>query len=179
MFTCLFVICISSLARCLLRSLAHFFVLGCSFCYCWILWVLHIFWVTFISCVFCKYFLPVCGLFSHSLNFVFHKADVITLFLNILFIYLFLERGEGRRGREEEREGEKHQCAFASRLPQPTGDPAHNPGMCPYWESSQQHLGWQASTQSTETHKPGEVITFNEVQLLDFFFHRLCFWRCI
>ena len=43
------------------------------------------------------------------------------------FIYLFLERG-----REGERVGEKHQCVVASHTP-PTGDLAHNPGMCPNW----------------------------------------------
>ena len=41
------------------------------------------------------------------------------------FIYLFLERG-----REGEREGEKHHCVVASHAP-PTGDLACNPGMCP------------------------------------------------
>ena len=41
------------------------------------------------------------------------------------FIYLLLERG-----REGEREGEKHQCVVASCAP-PTGDLAHDPGMCP------------------------------------------------
>ena len=40
-------------------------------------------------------------------------------------IYLFLEKG-----REGGREGEKHQCVVASGAP-PTGDLAHNPGMCP------------------------------------------------
>ena len=39
-------------------------------------------------------------------------------FLKILFIF----RGRGR-------EGEKHQCVVASCAP-PTGDPAHNPGLC-------------------------------------------------
>ena len=42
-------------------------------------------------------------------------------------MYLFLERE-----REEEREGEKHQCVVATHIP-PTGDLAHNPGMCPDW----------------------------------------------
>ena len=47
------------------------------------------------------------------------------------FIYLFLQRGEGR---EKERERnidvqEKHR-SVASRL-HPTGDQAHKPGMCP------------------------------------------------
>ena len=44
--------------------------------------------------------------------------------------YLFICR---ERGREGEREGEKHQCLVASCMP-PTGDLAHNPGICPDWE---------------------------------------------
>ena len=67
--------------------------------------------------------------------------------LKILFIFR-------ERGREEEREGEKHQCVVASHVP-PTGDLAHNPGMCPDWESNQRLFGLQASTQSTEPHQPG------------------------
>ena len=70
------------------------------------------------------------------------------MFLNI-FIYLFLERG-----REGEREGEKHQCAVASHVP-PHGDLARNPGVYPDWESNQQHFGLKAGTQSTEPHQPG------------------------
>ena len=34
------------------------------------------------------------------------------------------------------REGEKHHCVVVSHMP-PTGDLAHNPGMCPDWESNQ------------------------------------------
>ena len=40
------------------------------------------------------------------------------------------------RGREGEREGEKDQCAVASCAPL-SGDLAHNPGICPDWESNQ------------------------------------------
>ena len=47
------------------------------------------------------------------------------------FIYSFLERKGGRK----KREGEKHQCVVASQTP-PTGDLAHNPGMCLDWESN-------------------------------------------
>ena len=47
------------------------------------------------------------------------------------------------RGREGERE--KHQCVVASHAP-PTGDLARNPGMCPDWESNQQHFGSQAQS---------------------------------
>ena len=50
------------------------------------------------------------------------------------FIYLFAERGEGKK-----KEGEKHQCVVASSVP-PTGDLAHNPGMCPDWESNSNPL---------------------------------------
>ena len=46
--------------------------------------------------------------------------------------YLFLERG-----REGEREGEKHHCVVASHTP-PIGDLALNSGMCPDWESNPQ-----------------------------------------
>ena len=49
-----------------------------------------------------------------------------------LFIYLLIFR---ERGKEEEREGEKHQCVVASHMP-PTRDLAHNPGMGPDWESN-------------------------------------------
>ena len=69
-------------------------------------------------------------------------------FLKILFIFR-------ERGGEGEREGEKHQCVVASHAP-PTGDQAHNPGMCPDWESNQQPFGSQACTQSTELYQPGQ-----------------------
>ena len=39
------------------------------------------------------------------------------------------------RRREGERGVEKYQCVVASQAP-PIGDPAHNPGMCPDWESN-------------------------------------------
>ena len=78
------------------------------------------------------------------------KSYVVSLFFPVLdtwassgflytfkkdFIYLFLGRGEGR-----EKEGEKHQCVVASHTP-PTRDLAHNPGMCPDWESNRQLFG--------------------------------------
>ena len=65
------------------------------------------------------------------------------------FIYLFLEKG-----REGEREGEKHQCVVASRTP-PTEDVAYNPGMCPDRELNQRSFGSQVGTQSTEAYQPG------------------------
>ena len=44
--------------------------------------------------------------------------------------YLFIFR---ERGRDGEREGEKHQCVDAFPVA-PTGDLACNPGICPDWE---------------------------------------------
>ena len=49
-----------------------------------------------------------------------------TFFKKILFIF-------GKRGKEGEKEREKHQCVVASSAP-PTGDLACIPGMCPDWE---------------------------------------------
>ena len=72
--------------------------------------------------------------------------------------YLFIFR---QRGREGEREGEKHQCVVASCVP-PTGDLAHNPGTCPDWELNQWLFGSQASTQSTEPHQPGPFLPILE-----------------
>ena len=55
-------------------------------------------------------------------------------------MFIFRERrGEG------EREGEKHQCVVVSCI-LPTGDLAHNPGMCPDWESNLQPFGSQTGT---------------------------------
>ena len=65
------------------------------------------------------------------------------------FIYLFLERGK-----EGEREGEKHQCVVASQAP-PTGDLAWNLGTCPDWELNWRPFGLQAGAQSTQPHQPG------------------------
>ena len=55
------------------------------------------------------------------------------LWINCVFfkrVYLFIF---GEKGREGEREGEKHQCVVASHAPC-AGDVARNPGMCPEWE---------------------------------------------
>ena len=76
--------------------------------------------------------------------------------LGFLRFYLFIFR---ERGREEEREGEKHQCVVASHMP-PNGDLACNPGMCPNWELNQQPFGSQVGTQSTEPHQPGQPTTW-------------------
>ena len=66
----------------------------------------------------------------------------------LLFIYLFIFR---ERGREGEREGEKHQCVVASHMA-PIGDLACNPGMCPRLGIEPATLWFAACTQSTELH---------------------------
>ena len=58
--------------------------------------------------------------------------EISILFLKKIFIYLFLDRGDGKL-----KEGEKHKCVVASHVP-PTGDLAGNPGICPDWELNQQ-----------------------------------------
>ena len=63
------------------------------------------------------------------------KKLIHNSFFKKYFIYFFRERG-----REGEREGEKHRCVVASHAP-PTQDLTGNPGMCPAWESNQQSLG--------------------------------------
>ena len=40
------------------------------------------------------------------------------------------------------------------------GDQAHNPGLCPDWESSRRPFGSQAGTQSSEPHQPGPINPF-------------------
>ena len=47
------------------------------------------------------------------------------------YFIIFIDKGEGR-----EKEEKKHECVVASHAP-PTGSLAHNPGMCPDWESHQ------------------------------------------
>ena len=72
---------------------------------------------------------------KNMIQYLYIEVYLILLYFALLYftdtvgflfkIYLFRERG-----REGEREGKKHQCVVASRTP-PTGDLAHNPGMCP------------------------------------------------
>ena len=47
-----------------------------------------------------------------------------------------------------------------------TGDLAHNPDMCPDWESNQQPLASQVGTQSTEPHQPGHKTPILEIRKL-------------
>ena len=86
------------------------------------------------------------------LNFI---LCILFLFLLFFTFYLFLERGT-----EGERERRKHWCTRDNQLVashmSPTGDMAHNPGMCPDWELNRWPFGLQAPAQSTEPHQPGQ-----------------------
>ena len=73
------------------------------------------------------------------------------LFFKRFYLFIFWQRG-----REGERGVEKHQCGVASYVP-PTGDLAHNSGMCPDWESNWGPFGLQDNMQSTEPHQPGLI----------------------
>ena len=63
------------------------------------------------------------------------------------------------RGREGERQGEKHLCVREPSVSclshMPNLAPGPHPGMCPHRESNWQPFGLQASAQSTEPHPPG------------------------
>ena len=73
-----------------------------------------------------------------------------------VFIYLFFREG----GREKEREREKHQCVVASHMA-PTGDLAHNPGICPDGESNQRPFGSQPVLNPLSHTNQGNCITVN------------------
>ena len=90
------------------------------------------------------------------------------------FIYLFLERGEGRKKKRERNINvwEIH-WSVVSRM-SPTGDLAClacNPGMCPDWETNWWPFSSQVRTRPTEPHQPGlpyflindAFIDFNEL----------------
>ena len=57
-----------------------------------------------------------------------------SFFLSYLFFkkILFIFRQRGKEG-DREKERKKYQCVVASHMP-PTGDLAHNSGLCPDWE---------------------------------------------
>ena len=83
------------------------------------------------------------------------------VYLKILFI-LFLERGEGR-----EKEREISVCGCLSHAP--TGDLAHNPGMCPDWELKPVTLWSIARAQSTELHQQGYIFFCNAKRIFIIF----------
>ena len=109
----------------------------------WVTWVARLCWLQ-----------PVQVQHSHmfcllqTFQNVNHFQEIFLMF-KIFYLFIFRERG-----REGEREGEKHQCVVASHTP-PTGDLACNPCMCPDRESNWWPFPSQSNTQSTESHQPG------------------------
>ena len=66
------------------------------------------------------------------------------------------------RGREGEREKEKHHCVVASHM-----DLAPNPGMCADCESNQRPFDSQAGAQPTEPHQPGPmIVSYRSLEIL-------------
>ena len=75
LFICLVSIRISSLERCLLRSLAYFFLSQDVYSYFRVLGFLYVFWIIDLYLIdFVKYFLTVCDLSSQSPSSIFLQS---------------------------------------------------------------------------------------------------------
>ena len=82
------------------------------------------------------------------------RCQVYFTFFKRFHLFTFKERG-----REEERERNIDVQEVVSPTP-PIGDLAHNPDMCPDWESNQPPFSLQVSTQSPEPQQPGLIFIF-------------------
>ena len=71
------------------------------------------------------------------------------------FIYLFLDRGEGR-----EKERERNINVWLPLTHPKLGNLPCNPGMCLGWELNRWPFALQARAQSTEPHQPGPEVYF-------------------
>ena len=71
--------------------------------------------------------------------------------LNIL-LTLFLERGEVREKERQRNINARQKHPLVGPPMQPARDQAHNPGMCPDWESNQWPLALWDDAQTTESH---------------------------
>ena len=81
---------------------------------------------------------------------------ILKFFLNFLKrFYLFIFR---ERGREGEREVEKHQCVVACHMA-PSGDLACNPDMCPDWELNWRPFGSQPMLNPLSYTSQGHLLT--------------------
>ncbi|KAF6125340.1 hypothetical protein HJG60_009839 [Phyllostomus discolor] len=72
-----------------------------------------------------------------------HFHTCLLLFFKVFYLFISTER---------EREGN---ISVWLTVTPPTGDLAHNPGICPDWESNRRPFRLQAGTHSTEPHQPG------------------------
>ena len=68
---------------------------------------------------------------------MFASEPWMLVFFVLIRFYLCIFKEKGREG---EREEEKHQCVVASHVP-PTGDLPCSPGTCPDWESNRRPFG--------------------------------------
>ena len=78
--------------------------------------------------------------------------ETLNLFIKY-FIYLFVERGEGR-----EKERERNINLWLPLLRPLLETWPRNPAMCPDCESNRWPFGSQAGTQSNEPHQPGLIL---------------------
>ena len=103
------------------------------------------------------FFISSLALIGHSNNDLANSFIVFILFY-FYFLKYFIYFIFTQRGREGEKEGEKHQCLAASRAP-PTGDLVCNPSMCPDLKSNWQPFGLQACAQSLSYTSQGIVLS--------------------
>ena len=92
---CLLVICMPSSVRYLLRSFTQFLKSCYLFSCCWVLRVLCILWVSLPDVSFANIFLLLCGLPIHSLNSIFHGANIFNFNEVQLINYLFMDHALG------------------------------------------------------------------------------------
>ena len=83
------------------------------------------FWILFIFCYILFNFSIIFTIFYQKNNAARYKQKTLEFLKKDFYLFTFREKG-----REGEREGEKHQCVVASCVA-PTGDLAHNRGHVP------------------------------------------------
>ena len=91
-------------------------------------------------------------IYAFSLNI---EMDSLISPLHLFFFFNFYLFLQGKGGRKRERETNINVWLIywsGASQASPTGDPAHNPGMCPDWESNWRPFGSQARTQATLSH---------------------------
>ena len=107
-----------------------------------------------LHCSMYVFILNICNRKIYLIGIVFSPHSWENSEYSQIFIYSFLERGV-----EKEKEREKHQCVVAS-YSTPTGDRAHNPGMCPDWESNWWPFGSQPVLNPLSYTSQGSLWTF-------------------